>query len=117
MSNIVQVNLSEQAVIFADPNLEQAIREAIPKPSGPISTTDLLPLTFLDAISRYIRRLAGIQYCTNLRVLYLAWNQILDVSPLAGLANLTALDLAENHISSNDATIAALRTRGVDVYA
>ncbi len=39
----------EEAVIFADPNLEAAIREAIGKATGPIYPSDLEGLTSLSA--------------------------------------------------------------------
>jgi hypothetical protein len=85
-------------VLFADPNLEAAIREAIAKPTGDILVSDLGALTFLDASGRGIAALEGMQHCTSLEVLDLAGNQISDLAPLAGLTSLQALFLPSNQI-------------------
>jgi len=58
-------------VNFADPALEAVIRSAIGKPTGDIRDTDLIGLTSLDAASRGIADLEGMQYCTDLTWLYL----------------------------------------------
>jgi Leucine-rich repeat (LRR) protein len=78
-------------IIFPDPNLEAAIREAIGKPEGPIYPSDLEGLTYLDANERNIADLTGLEYCTDLIELRLQYNQISDISPLANLTNLTDL--------------------------
>jgi Leucine-rich repeat (LRR) protein len=85
-------------VNFPDPGLEAAIREAIAKPVGDIYDTDLIGLTTLDAQSRGIADLEGIQYCTDLRVPWLLVNQISDITLLAGLTNITHLHLGRNPI-------------------
>jgi len=87
-----------QVVDFPDPNLEQAIREAINKPTGDIYDTDLIGLTSLNAEQRGIANLEGIQHCVDLTILYLYENEIVDISPLAGLTNLTILWLIINQI-------------------
>lgn len=110
-------------VTFPDPNLEQAVRTAINKPSGAIQNTDLVGVNFstLNATFKGIVNLAGLEECTDLRELQLygngitditplaslpllrdlyAWeNQIADLSPLSGLANLRFLFLHSNHIT------------------
>ena len=86
-------------ITFPDQALEQAIREAINKPTGDIYDTDLAGLTYLSAEDRGIADLAGMQYCANPTMLYLSGNQISDVTPLAGLINLTGLGLSRNQIS------------------
>ena len=83
---------------FADSNLEEAVREAISKPEGPILPPDLEQLTFLLASGQYIRDITGLELCTNLRDLELANNYISDISPLAPLTRLTHLNLQENQI-------------------
>jgi len=87
-------------VTFPDSNLEAAIREAINKPEGLIYISDLESLTDLIAIQRGISDLTGLEYCKNLQYkLDLQGNNISDISPLAGLANLQGLDLNDNNIS------------------
>jgi internalin A len=89
----------EEAVIFPDPNLEAAIREAIGKPTDPICPSDLEGLTYLNASGNNITDLTGLEHCTSLTRLYLGINQISDISPLANLTNLTQLGLEHNQIS------------------
>jgi Leucine-rich repeat (LRR) protein len=90
---------TEEIVVFPDPNLEAAIREAIGKPTGDIYQSDLEGFTSLDASYRNIADLTGLEYLTNLTDLHLGWNQISDISPLANLTNLTQLRLSTNQIS------------------
>jgi len=90
---------NETVVTFPDSNLEVAIREAIGKPEGPIHTSELEGLSFLAASRRDITDLTGLEYCTNITHLSLAYNQVSDISPLASLTNLTWLDLAYNQVS------------------
>ncbi len=78
-------------LVIPDSNLEAAIREAINKPEGSIYTSDLQPLTTLEAQERGISDLTGLEYCVNLQYLDLWGNNISDISALAGLANLGAL--------------------------
>ena len=89
----------EEAVTFADPNLEAVVREAIAIPEGPIYPSDLDSLTHLDAESMGIVDLTGLEYCTNLTDLDLVGNQISDISPLANVTSLTRLELRDNPIS------------------
>jgi uncharacterized repeat protein (TIGR02543 family) len=94
-------------VTFPDPNLETAIRQAIGKPSGDIYDTDLLPLTILQVPHKSVSNLSGLEYCTNLQILYLQDNQIADISALASLTKLQTLWLDYNQIS-NISTLASL---------
>ncbi len=86
-------------VTFPDANLEAAIREALNKPTGDITTEDMASLTSLDARQREIQDLTGLEHATNLTYLNLYLNQISDISPLASLTNLTDLWLSHNQIS------------------
>ena len=81
---------------FADSGLESAIRNALNKPAGNIYEADLLELDYLDASSYNIQNLSGLEYCVNLQELHLWYNQISDISALAGLTNLQKLDLTNN---------------------
>jgi hypothetical protein len=82
----IQVEAVE--VVFKDPNLEAAVREALNIPTGPITSDDMAKLTSLDAHERNIQDLSGLEYAVNLQWLDLDGNQITDISPLSGLTNL-----------------------------
>ena len=96
----ITANFEEEAVTFADPNLEAAIREAIGKPTGPIYPSDLEGLTSLSASEKNIADLTGLECATSLTSLGLNDNQISDISPLANLTSLTGLYLYSNQIST-----------------
>jgi len=97
-------DIAEGVVTFPDPNLEDAVRYAIGKPTGDIYQSDLDELTWLSASGlsaseRRIVNLTGLEYCTSLTYLSLDRNQISNISPLSTLTNLTYLNLISNHIS------------------
>ena len=96
-SDSIQYQPGSSPVNFPDPGLEAAIRDAIGKPTGDILDTDLIGLAQLNANSRSISNLEGIQNCVDLTNLDLGWNWITDISPLSALANLTVLDLHGNN--------------------
>ena len=97
-------------VVFADENLEAAIRDALGKPAGEAITPEMARLTALTftnvlwgfkglpGVAGYTK-LSGIEYCTNLTWLDLTNSQTNDISPLASLTNLTVLNLHDNPIS------------------
>jgi Leucine-rich repeat (LRR) protein len=91
--------MKQQAGTFPDKNLEEAVREAIGKPTGPIHAADLKKLTELDVDFVGIADLTGLEYCTNLEELGLQFNQISGVSTLSRLTNLKELGLDHNQIS------------------
>ncbi|HOZ46767.1 MAG TPA: leucine-rich repeat domain-containing protein [Candidatus Hydrogenedentes bacterium] len=99
-------------VVFDDPRLETAVREAIGKPVGPIVPEDMLGLTTLVAEGRKIVSLVGLEYATNLSDLRLAGNLLEDVTPLDGLRQLEHLDLSSNRLRDVSAlqNATALRT-------
>lgn len=112
----------KEPIAFADPILEQVVRSAIGKPTGQLTTDDVLGLDGLNAGNRGIQDLSGIEHLENLGILQLhgnlitdisplenlrqVWwlaldnNNIEDISPLAGLTNLEILSLYSNGISS-----------------
>ncbi|WP_164985083.1 leucine-rich repeat domain-containing protein [Ammoniphilus sp. CFH 90114] len=87
-----------EGIQFADSNLEQAVREAIQKPSGIITPNDVAGLQSLDASNKKIKSLDGIQSLRQLLSLNLNGNEISDVSPLLELDRLQALFLADNKV-------------------
>jgi uncharacterized repeat protein (TIGR02543 family) len=90
---------AEEEVVFADPNLEAAVRDSIHVGERPVYPSDLERLRNLDASYRHIVDLSGLEHCGGSRWLFLVGNQISDISPLAGLTGLTYVDLAGNQIS------------------
>jgi len=84
--------------LIKDANLEQAIRKTLHKTDGDLTLSDLQSLTTLDASSLDIGSLEGLQYCSNLSELTLVGNQIIDITPLAGLTDLEELRLMHNQI-------------------
>ena len=82
-----------------DPNLRQAIREALSLPDGvPLTQLEMLHLQHLDAWNRNIKDLSGLEHATNLEFLRLWSNQIQDLTPLANLTKLELLALWGNQI-------------------
>jgi len=106
---------TSQAVTFADPNLEAAIRAALNKPTGTITQADMSTITYLNISSLGITNLSGLQYCTNLKVLYMWNNSVSDLSPLAGLTNLTDLYAMENSITSVAPLVNLINLRNLDL--
>jgi len=109
-----------EVVTISDPGLEQAIRDALSKPAGYLTEADMESLTSLDASSRNIANLGGLQICTNLAALDLSDNQISDLQPLVDNAGLSAgdtVDVRDNPLSTESLTvhIPALEARGVTV--
>jgi Leucine-rich repeat (LRR) protein len=87
-------------VTFADSNLEAVIRAAISKPTGDIHRTDLEPLSFLDANGLEIDSLRGLEYCTNLVQVFMNFNSVSDLEPIAGLNKLLDVQFAGNDIAN-----------------
>ena len=94
------VTIPGAVVRIPDPNLRAAIAEALGKsPNAPITAKEMERLGRLDAESRGIRDLTGLQFATNLDELSLNDNQISDLSPITGLIQLRELRLNENPLS------------------
>ena|SRR5437867_2373988 len=74
-----------QEVSIPDPGLNVAVREALQKPSGPLTTQDMLDLTNLNAQSRSISTVEGIESARNLVHLDLNSNS-LNSNSLANFA-------------------------------
>jgi len=85
--------------IIPDPGLEQAVRDELGIHARPLVPADLLLLTSLDASSRGVLVLTGLDGATNLVDLKLDHNEIVDISPLAPLTNLVRLNLDWNKVA------------------
>ncbi|GAI76684.1 unnamed protein product, partial [marine sediment metagenome] len=101
--------LSEEPVYFANTNLKAAVEKALGV-SEP-NATDMLGLTELNASSKDIVELAGLEYATNLIHLKLYSNRISDILVLSNLKNLKTLLLHNNQISDISA-VSGLANRG-----
>jgi len=86
-------------VTFADPNLEQAVRDWIGKPTGDIYVSDVDTITYFSGDSANIQSLEGLEYFVSLNYLLLPYNEISDITPLQNLTQLTWLHLWDNQIS------------------
>jgi Leucine-rich repeat (LRR) protein len=74
IAGCVQNQTERSTVIFSDPNLEAAIREAIDKPEGPINISDLEGPEILYLSPYDIADISPLSKCTNLKELYLVGN-------------------------------------------
>lgn len=81
-----------QVVHIPDPNLREALREALELPDGePITRQAMLKLTALDVARRGIENLTGLQFATNLTWLALPYNHMTDLTAVASLKKLELL--------------------------
>jgi len=87
----------QQPVSFADPRLKAAVEEALGL-SHP-TAADMLSLTELNAASRAITSLGGLEGADNLALLRLGNNQISDIHPISGLVKLGYVDLGQNPLN------------------
>src|SRR6185369_9741321 len=111
-----------QEVSIPDSRLNAAIREAMQKPSGPLTEQDMLSLTNLDAHGICLRQgnfgvclewdsvknLEGLSAAHNLITLNLTDNQLTNVDLLADLRRLATLDLSGNR-PANFSFLSALK--------
>ena len=88
-----------QAVSFADTNLENAVGKALKKTEGTITCQDMENLKQLIANSAQITSLEGIQYSTNLERLFVNNNNISELESVASLKNLKLLSIENNQIT------------------
>ena len=88
---------AEDPVRFVDPNLKIEVETALGVTNPTLG--DMLLLYRLDAMSKGITDITGLEYATNLGTLDLRRNQISDISPLSGLINLSWLGIYGNQIS------------------
>ena len=89
-----------QLANIPDPNLKQAVREALEIPDdSSITQQEMLRLESLSAWDSEITDLTGLEYATFLSDLGLCKNQIHDLRPLSGLIRLEHLALCVNQIA------------------
>lgn len=95
---------AQQTVNIPDPGLDAAIRDAVQKPTGPLTDLDLLGLTQLSAGHRNIHSVAGLEAARNLAILDLDNNALTNFSLADVLTNLTILDLFGNGLTEFELT-------------
>ena len=89
-----------QIVEIPDPNLKQAIREALTLSDEiPLTQQEMQRLTRLEAPEKQIEDLTGLEYASNLKWLRLQRNNISDIKPLSELNQLEGVGLWVNPIS------------------
>lgn len=99
----------DRVVSFPDPNLDQAVRNAIlDYTSDPIYLSRVWYLTYLGAGEGGIQSLSGIEELVNLEYLELSYNSISDISLLANLTTLRTLYMDGNTTLSNIAPLSSL---------
>lgn len=99
-TNPPQVSPCIGAVVFEDPNLEEAVRVTLGvSPGAPITCEQASALKGLNASDEGIESLVGLEAFTQLRSLKLEENRISDLVPLAGLTQLAKLELTGNNIT------------------
>ncbi len=89
-----------QAVSIPDPELNDAIRQTLQKPIGPLTEQDMLNLTVLNACCRNVSNLQGLEAARNLAELSLDHNLLTDFSIASGWTNLIRLDLSFNSLTN-----------------
>ena len=110
--------VSAQLVDIPDPNLKQAIREALNLPDNtPITQQEMLRLERLSAWDSEITDLTGLEHATSLRNLGLCVNQIRDLNPLSGLVHLKHLSLCLNQISDISPLAGLINLKSLDLGA
>lgn len=82
-----------------DPNLRDAIRQALEIDNPVVTRQDILRLTHFAASGVNVSDLSGLEFATNLNTLYLEYTGIQDISPLSALVNLRRLSLTGNRIT------------------
>ena len=99
LTSFVATTLAQE-VSIPDPGLNAAIREALQKPFDPLTEQDLLSLTNLNARSRNVRSIAGLEAARNLAVLDLEINRITNFSLPSELTKLITLDVSGNPLTN-----------------
>ena len=100
IGSVTETGSQPSVSAFDDANLEAAVREALGiGPTDPLTVALVQTLTSLDASSRNIQSLSGIESLSNLTLLSLEQNPISEIGPLSELSQLTLLVLIDNSVS------------------
>jgi hypothetical protein len=112
---VVSVVLAEDPAYIPDPALKNAIEETLfitdPTP------TDLLDLIELECIDRGVEDITGLEHAIYIERLYLRWNHISDLTPIAHCYQLEVLDLSRNRAVQDPSPLANLTSlRRLDLH-
>lgn len=92
-------SVSAQVVDIPDPNLREAIREALHLPDEiPLTQPEMFRLKWLNAADRGITDLTGLEHATFLEMLNLRSSLVETLIPLENLTTLIHLHLDDNQI-------------------
>ncbi|MGB2807017.1 MAG: leucine-rich repeat domain-containing protein [Sedimentisphaerales bacterium] len=110
----------EENVHFASSKLEKIICKKLGV-EPPVNKTKMLELTYLvvrheGEESTGIDNLAGIEYATNLKKLFLYDNPIRDLSPLSKLTNLEGMQLNGKYIEDVSPLASMTKLEWLDLY-
>ena len=94
-----------EAVVFADKNLEAAVRVELGIPEGTLTRENLKRLDKLTTniegkpsqLEFIVKDLLGLEHAVNLTKVNIIYGQISDLSPLASLINLRSLLIMNHH--------------------
>ena len=97
---------SAQEEWMPDSNLRQAVRDELGLPNEiPLQPAEMRRLTRLEASSRQITDLTGLEHAIHLTYLGIARNAIQALTPLSGLIRLESIVGFDNEISRSHAII------------
>lgn len=85
-------------IVFADKNLEAAVREIINIPEGEFYKSDVASVQTLIISEKEITSIDGLQYFENLSYLDITKNSIPDLTPIMNLRNLSTLLISGNPV-------------------
>ncbi len=103
-------------VFFNDTVLETKVRKAMNRPEGDVTVAQAAAVEHLSLQNdspmvpdgEKIQKINALRYFTNLKTLDLSWNNITNLSPLAGMTHLEALYLNGNGSITNFEPLAGL---------
>jgi internalin A len=96
--------VSDEPIVFADPNLESTVLRVLGIQDRPVTQKDAYQVQSLDLhheipSDEAFSDLTGLEYFVNLELLSLNGNDISDLSPIGGLARMKSLVISFNEIS------------------
>ena len=99
-SQVADLSLS---VTIADQVLDGLVRAQIGKPSGGLTTSDMLGLSNVLANFSGLASLSGLESAFHLNQLRLNGDLVVNVAPISGLTNLQFLDLTSDPVTNLNA--------------